>query len=256
MKPEWLDGGSREREERARIKIAVKNNWKRAKTKQSVASRTNRSLVVTKAVTSIATSSTLPQENILQDEAEARLSASCTPDSLGSASLWQDSQDDLNKHVSFENLYSANSEAHVSILESNPISTSSMVADLTFQEADLIMHYLDRVFVLQFPYFSSSPARSRGWIFWLLMKNNPLKQAVLSLSALHRYVISPASNYHTQDELNVGHVQAIQGLQQFLGESIGRGLLNKQQIVELLACGTSLISFEASQSWNYTMHKV
>ncbi len=88
------------------------------------------------------------------------------------------------------------------------------------------------------------------------MKNNPLYEAVLSLSALHQYSICAISDYQRRDELNVRHVRAIQGVQHFLPQSINRGLLSKQRVVELLACGTSLISFEVSSWRNKVWYKV
>lgn len=115
---------------------------------------------------------------------------------------------------------------------------------LSYREANLVMHYFDHVFPLQYSNLSSEPKRSRGWLLWLLMKNKPLHQAVLSLAALHQSVLTTFPVSGDAGELMKTHALALEGLHQFLGDSICRGPLTKQQVVELLACGTSLISFE------------
>lgn len=115
---------------------------------------------------------------------------------------------------------------------------------MNYREANFVMHYLDHVFPLQYPNLSTEPKRSRGWLLWLLMKNKPLHQAVLSLAALHQSVLTTSPVFKDSGELMKTHALALEGLHQFLGDSICQGPLIKQQVVELLACGTSLISFE------------
>lgn len=53
------------------------------------------------------------------------------------------------------------------------------------------MHYLDHIFPLQYHYRDTRyECGSRGWLFWLLSKEGPLRQAAFTLSALHQHIVS------------------------------------------------------------------
>lgn len=123
---------------------------------------------------------------------------------------------------------------------------SDLPSEVTFREAELLMHYLDYIFPLQYPYYKDNPKfGGRGWVFWLLMKRGPLHHAVLTLSALHYYTeLEPASD-NRESELITYHTTALQGLREVITEfELDRLAENSQQLVEFLACGASLISFE------------
>jgi hypothetical protein len=60
----------------------------------------------------------------------------------------------------------------------------------SYREAELIMHYMDAVFPLQFRFYIPE-ARGRGWLLWLLVQSRPLYHAALSLSALHQSIYMP-----------------------------------------------------------------
>lgn len=147
--------------------------------------------------------------------------------------------------------------------------------DMSFREAQLLVHYLDYIFPLQYPYYRDQPSLGgRGWLFWLLMKKGPLHQAVLTLSALHQHkqatAVPPSSSLAslpstssattTEEELLGYHTMALHRLRLVLArcevEDVGssgndsseenRRLESRERMVELLACGSNLISFEVS----------
>jgi hypothetical protein len=60
-------------------------------------------------------------------------------------------------------------------------------AESVYREAELTMYYLDRIFPILFPYCQWDPVDGgRGWLFWLLSQDVPLRQAALSLAALYQ----------------------------------------------------------------------
>ena len=126
--------------------------------------------------------------------------------------------------------------------------SSDLPADVSFREAELLMHYLDYIFPLQYPYYKDNPRfGGRGWVFWLLMKRGPLHHAVLTLSALHYHTeLEPAST-NRESELITYHTNALQQLREVITRfELDHLAGNTQQLVEFLACGASLISFEVS----------
>lgn len=128
---------------------------------------------------------------------------------------------------------------------------------LHHRETELLMHYLDHVFHLQFRFHSPSVRTGgRGWLLWLLIRTGPLYHAALSLSALHQHVIlhrkenaDSSGTWNrlspTLHELNEYHGRTLQELQICLQTSqmdTDHPDLGRQ--VEILACGVQLISFQ------------
>ena len=133
------------------------------------------------------------------------------------------------------------------------VTTPKSSEDIPFREAQLLVHYLDYIFPLQYPYYEDNPdLGGRGWLFWLLMKNGPLHQAILTLSALHQYTkfsYNTGNTQVTEKELIEYHTKALQGLRQALHEHEANGFADsRDQLIEFLACGSALISFEVSQA--------
>lgn len=130
---------------------------------------------------------------------------------------------------------------------------SPTTPDMAFREAQLLVHYLDYIFPLQYPYYKDEPSLGgRGWLFWLLMKRGPLHQAVLTLSALHHHTQSAGAPGNRESELIEYHTNALQRLRQVLQDcDMDKFAESRQQMVEFLACGSALISFEVSlrQGW-------
>lgn len=121
------------------------------------------------------------------------------------------------------------------------------------REAELLMHYLDHVFALQFRFYSPSiQSGGRGWLLWLLTETKPLYHAALSLGALHQHSIlartARGQHYHdTLNELNEHHNRALQELQIFLQSSYEVSAdtqPDRKRKLQILACGVQFISFE------------
>lgn len=127
-------------------------------------------------------------------------------------------------------------------------NTTPSAKSLDYQDAELLMHYFDHVFPLQFRFYQrGGRAVNRGWLLWLLVRTGPLYHAALSLSALHQFTL----RYHGQSnklvELNEYHSKAIRDLQSFLRSNQDSAASDhRSRSIEVLACGVSLISFEVS----------
>jgi hypothetical protein len=135
------------------------------------------------------------------------------------------------------------------------------------KESRLLMHYLDYVFPLQFPFYRHSATNGgRGWLLSLLMQLEPLYHAALSVSSYHMHFEVLAHEY----ELRYGSIEnarempACSRLESQLTEHIltisriskllsrledlerSRSELRLPEYVELIACMATLISLEVS----------
>lgn len=115
-----------------------------------------------------------------------------------------------------------------------------------FREAELSMYYLDAIFPILFPYYEWDLANGgRGWLFWLLTQNVPMRQAALSLAALHQRAGVLPGVKADETELLEYHTKALAGLRKALCDTDGEYLIdNPDQMIYVIACGCSLISFE------------
>ncbi|KXH37622.1 hypothetical protein CNYM01_08346 [Colletotrichum nymphaeae SA-01] len=118
-----------------------------------------------------------------------------------------------------------------------------------YREAELLTYYLDYIFPLQYAYYVDKPALGgRGWLFWLLSKQGPLRQAAFTLSALHQHAMSQSKTEEMESELIRYHTNAMQELRQVLIRCETDGFASHPEYrVEFLTCGTFLISFEVFQ---------
>ena len=131
-------------------------------------------------------------------------------------------------------------------------NTCLLPDDLTTSEAYLLMHYLDHVFYLQFPFYRPSVADSgRGWLLSLLTQTKPMYHAALGLSALHLQTLKEKSmmvrgnvNY---DTLPRYLAPALQGLQQYVMDFRTTHDSSIPKMIEILACIFMLISIEVSR---------
>jgi C6 transcription factor Pro1 len=139
-------------------------------------------------------------------------------------------------------------------LDTNPIklpfssltATSSTVSERlsSYREAELIMHYMDAVFPLQFRFHVPDP-KGRGWLLWLLVQSGPLYHAALSLSALHQSIRMSGEFRNSYTELANYHAQALTDLRQFIQRiQDNNDTDERSRKIEVLSCGVSLISFE------------
>lgn len=142
---------------------------------------------------------------------------------------------------------------------------SSQPPVLCEEEAILLMHYLDQVFPLQFPFYKHSSIKGgRGWLLSLLTQLEPLYHAVLSISSYHKHFEEFTHQYELQigSMENVRELPACPRLESQLTEhnltlsSMGllvnrledlkrnRSELPLPEYIELIACMATLISLE------------
>lgn len=120
---------------------------------------------------------------------------------------------------------------------------------LNYRQAELLMHYLDCIFQLQFRFYAPDPSSGgRGWLLWLLTKTGPLYHAALSLSALHQYGMLSCNTGDQFAELMGYHARALENLQLFLQQMQERDKFDDlSRQIAVLSCGVMLISFEVSE---------
>ncbi|KAF7954140.1 hypothetical protein EAE96_005272 [Botrytis aclada] len=143
-------------------------------------------------------------------------------------------------------------------------SLSLMINDYHGREANLLMHYLDIVFPLQFRFYRPLASEGgRGWLLSILLHTRPLYHAALSLSAYHQSAYHQSAMYtrngsktsdNILEDLEKHHCLALVGLRQHIDRlslEIGSGRTKTK--VEILACMICLISFEVlkgdSDNW-------
>jgi hypothetical protein len=144
---------------------------------------------------------------------------------------------------------------HVSPSIATDSSLSGVSAFPEETNADLLMHYLDEVFPLQFPFYKPSViAGGRGWLLSILTVTKPLYHAALSLAAYHRQSMlcgNSASKNHGLDleSLERQYVRAISELRHYLAE-IGDKNESRTQVenIKVLSCLAMLISLEVGKS--------
>lgn len=131
--------------------------------------------------------------------------------------------------------------------EESPIDTGTVNPDFqTFREAELLMHYLDRIFMIQFPYYTEKGSlTSRGWLFWRLTKKGPLRQAALTLAAFHRQTLSEHGADALERLMLFYHTSSMRELRAVVSRrQVSRSAARHDEWIEFMACGTALISFE------------
>ncbi|TVY49393.1 Pestheic acid cluster transcriptional regulator [Lachnellula occidentalis] len=181
-KPDWMDNGEKEKAMAHSIKQVVKHTSRRkGRLGTSISQLQNRyskksgSQVVNIAPKSLdGSSSSSPDSNLESDHPTAHSNSPANP---GPA--------DTSMSPSVDTL----SEA-----QSTPHQPSSILA-VSSNESILLMHFLDNVFCLQYPFYKPGVHEGgRGWLLSLLMKTKPLYHASLALSAYHRSAIFLAEN--------------------------------------------------------------
>lgn len=132
-------------------------------------------------------------------------------------------------------------------------STTTKLPFSEDHETNLMMHYLDQVFYIQFRFYSPSVSSGgRGWLLSLLLQTKPLYHAALSLSAFHQQSllsvdqdVLPTQRGYLQ-ELERHHNLTLEELQLFIlaqkEPDSTSGILSSN--VQILACMVQLISFE------------
>ncbi|KAL3426606.1 C6 transcription factor [Phlyctema vagabunda] len=160
-RPEWMDGGEKEKAIANNIKETVKRNSRRKGRLAASLSQLQDRYRSQKAVQPAPkTRLRLPEPS--PGGPTANPIQSNSPDTLINSSPEPVQQDHSADHV-----------MHVATLSSS--------------ESNLLMHFLDYVFPLQYPLYKPRIAEGgRGWLLPLLMRSKPLFHAALGVSAYHR----------------------------------------------------------------------
>ena len=238
-KPGWI-GGPLEEQHRRDIKTAVKQNFKRLR----------------RGISSSSRDGVVEQLRECNNDSERHTPGEhsfhyTSPRSRHSAANFGHSETVCYQALDYAIDPESSAPVHspVALDQQDHVSADRNVFD--YRNAELLMHYFDYVFPLQFRFYTQGLEQGgRGWLLWLLMKAGPLYHAALSLAALHQYTL----RYHDQTakyaELNDYHSKALKDLQLFLQENQGaNGLRETSKQIEVLACGVSLISFEVRNTF-------
>ncbi|KAF5666557.1 neutral amino acid permease [Fusarium circinatum] len=131
----------------------------------------------------------------------------------------------------------------------NPTQAGSSTTNTIFREAQYLVHYLDYIFPIQYAFYVDAPDQGgRGWLFFLLERNAPLRNAALTLSAFHQHTFSPYHTENQEDELLQYHTKALQELRHVVRHrDVGASADNIEEWLKFLAGGMFLISFEVFQ---------
>ena len=130
---------------------------------------------------------------------------------------------------------------------------SLVLSSINERESCMLMHYLDFVFPLQFPYYRPRPAEGgRGWLLSLILGTSAFFHAVLSLSQYH---IQASATYDTVtpcspnilEEIERHHTLALTRLRCHIEDSENARKTNDMTIqIGSLGCMIQLVSFEVS----------
>ncbi|KAJ5604669.1 hypothetical protein N7510_009823 [Penicillium lagena] len=241
-----MDGGPREKSEAARLKHDIRRFF--GQRKKEVSSSTP---PVSQGAVEVA----MDKPFSLHDRNLGTTFEGCKSRMLSDISLHiGDEVEAPNDPIGRNVTASEPSEANT-LIAHDSATRSSLSMIRSYRETELLMHYLDYVFPLQFRFydFSSHPG-GRGWLLWLLFNTGPLLHATLSLSALHQYTLFHPQSDRRAKELAAYHENALRDLQVFL-ENAGMDNDTNGNIrdVTVLACGISLISFEGGIC-NWQLH--
>ena len=240
-RPGWMDGREREREMADQIRQIVK----------MTAGKNRRAAMLRRQQTS---------QSVLADNSSGE--TSCAP----VTSIMQP-EDGRRNSLGPALATSPNGKPH-DVADNGPTISApdDSLLSLPFVSDDdqtsLLMHYLDHVFPLQFPFYKSSIRNGgRGWLLSILMQTKPLYHAALSLAAYHRQFEYSQGTTDIErclqvEALQEKHVMAITVLRQFLQRISSNG--QDRSIIEnvqLLCCMVLLVSLEVSQNPSYNVFR-
>jgi C6 transcription factor Pro1 len=131
------------------------------------------------------------------------------------------------------------------------LEASWLSPEITNSETELLMHFLDVVFPLQYPMYRSGITEGgRGWLLSLLFHTKPLYHAALALSSYHRGSVLLAENYvgchalaATEKESHLAICladfrQSIKKVGRWVEESC------PENVIGIMACVVQLVFFE------------
>jgi len=222
-KPEWMDGKHREKDMAEIVRRVVKETTAEKKR--------------------IAMKRRQQQRQQSNESSDNSASKESTNPATPIPTLPSTAQTDLSDG------WGGRSVNHISrlVATDTPLSDFSVVPEQI--DAELLMHYLDHVFPLQFPFYKPSVvAGGRGWLLSILTTTKPLYHAAISLAAYHRQSIlcrDSASKEHDLEFLESQYARALSELSQYLAK-IGDKNKARTQVenINILSCLAMLISLE------------
>lgn len=226
-KPEWMDGGEKQKEITEELKRVVKENIKQE--------RGNR------------ISRTTPNTTPLQNEQITPPYSSASPPSPEPLPTRGTPANFPLDPYSIQYDYPAclpNPAAVIEHMEGRDVRTF---------EITLLMNYLDHVFPLQFSCYTPPVTElGRGWLLALLTRTKPLYHAALALSAFHMHSMLLKTNRHTcinghWEVMRHNHEKAFTELQVQIHELQQEETRSLKGTIETVACIIQLISSEVSR---------
>jgi C6 transcription factor Pro1 len=235
-KPEWMDGGEKERKVLHELKREVKENLKQRKASGSVIPPP----IPTGDFSSMYGGSWPSQSRTISNL--SYLPPPPTAIQSCPTSLSPGYQDSVSDDPTFPIPAQAG--------DCGASDTNSKSNDL---ESTLLMNYLDHVFPLQFNcYVPPVVELGRGWLLALLTRTKPLYHAALAISAFYMHsVILKTGRSRTRcmnnhwEAMKIHHALAFQELQiQISASNHGEKVASLKESIEILACIIQLVSFE------------
>lgn len=245
-KPSWMDGATAERQELTRIKKAVKQNFRKVRRAQN----RDRRAASHRLHGTTSPSPLVPVQSPSSPAAAAAVTGH--PPHSHPRRLSADAESPQTSHNSgIISLGPGNNYVPVQNARSTATSPYSthLAPSHVFQSraASLVMHYFDKVFYWQYPYFQSrSRLGNRGWFLSSISSGGPLYHAALALSVLHRNEVGdPWRVYPRDQEAFEYHTKALRELCEFSRRTGTETLLtDKFQLAEFAASSLMLISFQ------------
>jgi hypothetical protein len=264
-KPSWADGGVRQREKaeelRWEIKVASSRNRRRTmQQKKQIMALSD----VEQSEERFDTSSEAESEHddintppfIFNPTTGATRSGTDHNLQLLDKSPAQSSQDldplmhgQTSREISHPGVFDMSLIGLETVSAGQDISMSSM--ELQDSQANLLMHYLDHVFPLQFQLYNPPISDGgRGWLLSILLRNKALCHAALSLAAYH------LASSHCTGPLECGKRYVLEVLEKRRNLAIAELRIdldkfheeeqanNLERNVEVLACIVLLITLE------------
>lgn len=245
-KPSWMDGAVAERQELTRIKKAVKQNFRKVRRAQNRDSQ---------AASHRLHGTTSPSPLVPVQSPSTPAAAAAVTGHPPHSHPWRLSADAESPQTSHNSgiISLGPGNNYVPVQNARSTATSAYSTHLApshvFQSraASLVMHYFDKVFYWQYPYFQSrSRLGNRGWFLSSISSGGPLYHAALALSVLHRNEVGdPWRDYPRDQEAFEYHTKALRELCEFSQRTGTETLLrDKFQLAEFAASSLMLISFQ------------
>jgi hypothetical protein len=258
-KPAWKDGGLREAEQLAVVKARVADNRRR----RARAANSERNASQTQAQIPGPSSQVLDsaEEVSLNNTASAFWHHSHGGDITRDETMLLPPVDemlsgDIDVNL-WPSLFSPTRVWHqpTAMNIERELTQRWTLLNLTGRESELLRHYLNHVFTLQYFHqkYITTTWPSPSWLLSLVETIPPLRHSVLSLSALHLHCLQQrkgnSRNVHddndrtdTLDELRGYHAASLVGLRRFISDC--ESTSQTAGYIPILACCSQLISFD------------